>query len=235
MSCVGASAHILACHFEGNWATLGGGAEIFLYGRPETIVERCTFEQNVGTCSGGAMFFQEVQCQVINCETRRNYGEFGGAFFCANASPIIMGCTSFADSSFGYGSSLHCQDHCDPVLISCTFAYGYTYLPGSVVHLIHGCNPIFERCIISHGQHACAIYPEGEGTIPLLRCCNLFASEFGDWVGLIEDQASVRGNMSCDPLFCNPTIGDLQLQRASPCRADSSACGAVGAWPVGCP
>jgi hypothetical protein len=232
--CRYASSHVLRCQFEENRALYGGGAEVSSSGNPETTIEECTFDRNFGL-SGGAMFFQNTQCRVINCQTRRNRGTFGGAFFCGTASPLIMGCTSYADSASAYGSSLRCREGSNPVLISCTFSYGYALDEGSVVSLADGCNPIFERCIISFCRGGRAFSPEGVGDIPLLRCCDLFGNESGDWTGLIADQATGGGNISADPLYCDPGAGNLQLRIASPCGGYSSACGSMGAWSVGCP
>ena len=43
----------------------------------------------------------------------------------------------------------------------------------------------------------------------------------------------MNGNLSADPLFCNPDLADFRLQDDSPC-APGGECGLIGAWPVGC-
>ncbi len=43
----------------------------------------------------------------------------------------------------------------------------------------------------------------------------------------------MQGNISADPLFCDPAAGDLRLQEGSPC-APGTECDLMGAWPVGC-
>ena len=70
-----------------------------------------------------------------------------------------------------------------------------------------------------------------------LSCCDIFGNAGGDYVGCIEDQAGESGNISLDPLFCGPEIGDFTLSSASPCTPFSEPnpeCDQIGALPVGC-
>lgn len=70
-----------------------------------------------------------------------------------------------------------------------------------------------------------------------LSCCDLFGNAGGDWVGTIEDQYGTNGNISKDPLFCDPQHVDFTLQLGSPCAPFSPPnreCDLIGAWPVGC-
>jgi hypothetical protein len=69
--------------------------------------------------------------------------------------------------------------------------------------------------------------------LAVLTCCDLYGNPGGDWVGGVADQYGVRGNISADPLFCDPGGDDFRLQEGSPC-APGEECGLMGAWPVGC-
>ncbi|MBP6875294.1 MAG: hypothetical protein KBD56_04430 [Candidatus Eisenbacteria bacterium] len=78
------------------------------------------------------------------------------------------------------------------------------------------------------------IYCSGSGAADLV-CCDIFGNEGGDWVGCIESQQGVNGNISLDPLFCDWQDGDLHLEVDSPCAPEyNPACGLIGALPVGC-
>jgi hypothetical protein len=69
-----------------------------------------------------------------------------------------------------------------------------------------------------------------------LSCCNVFGNSDGDWIGSIEDQYEVRGNLSSDPMFCDTLNGDFHLQADSPCAPSNNDCGVlIGALDVGCP
>jgi len=73
------------------------------------------------------------------------------------------------------------------------------------------------------------------GHPPTLSCCDLYGNVGGDWVGVIADQYGIRGNISADPLFCDPLNENFHLQEGSPGGPDYNPdCGLIGAWPVGC-
>jgi hypothetical protein len=91
-----------------------------------------------------------------------------------------------------------------------------------------------DRTIVAFGTTGEAVRCDGTTTVAL-SCCDVFGNEGGDWVGSISDQYGINGNISADPLFCNPGIGDFTLHANSPCAPDSNPdCGLIGAWPVGC-
>ena len=70
---------------------------------------------------------------------------------------------------------------------------------------------------------------------PTISCCDIFGNEDGDWIGCIADQYGINGNISEDPLFCDPDAGDFHLHCTSPCApAQQPDCGLIGALGVGC-
>jgi hypothetical protein len=75
------------------------------------------------------------------------------------------------------------------------------------------------------------------GNVPVLTCCDIYGNAGGDWVGAIAGQYGINGNMSVDPLFCDPENLDFTLHGDSPCAPFSPPnpeCDLIGAWPVGC-
>jgi hypothetical protein len=71
----------------------------------------------------------------------------------------------------------------------------------------------------------------------ILTCCGIYGNEGGDWVGEIADQFGTNGNISEDPLFCDPEMDNFYLQEDSPCgpfTPPNEECDRIGAWPVGC-
>lgn len=78
-----------------------------------------------------------------------------------------------------------------------------------------------------------AVHADSAATIQL-ACCNLYGNVDGDWVADIAGQLSQEGNMCVEPKLCDPEGGDFHLQSDSPCGPDSSECGLIGAWGVGC-
>jgi hypothetical protein len=93
---------------------------------------------------------------------------------------------------------------------------------------------ILDRVIISGSVLGRAIHIHGESDATL-TCCDLHGNEGGDWVGAVFDQYGIAGNISEDPLFCNPEEGDVSLHSDSPCAwSNNPECGYIGARPVGC-
>jgi hypothetical protein len=73
--------------------------------------------------------------------------------------------------------------------------------------------------------------------VPMLGCCDIFGNAGGDWIDCIADQLGQGGNISEDPLFCDPEVGDFTLRGDSPCAPFSPPnpeCDRIGAWPIGC-
>ena len=70
-----------------------------------------------------------------------------------------------------------------------------------------------------------------------LRCCDIYGNAGGDWIGSIAGQLGLDGNISEDPLFCDPETLDFTLHPDSPCAPftpPNPECDLIGAWPVGC-
>jgi len=90
-----------------------------------------------------------------------------------------------------------------------------------------------ENTIISHSTagEAVAHYYQ----LPTLSCSDIYGNAGGDWTYQLQQQYGIRGNISQDPLFCDPANGDFSLDCNSPCAAENNPeCGQIGAWPVGC-
>ena len=68
----------------------------------------------------------------------------------------------------------------------------------------------------------------------VVQCTDIHGNGGGDWTGDLAPWPGSNGNISEDPLFCDPPAGDYALNAASPCTADNSTCGRMGARPAGC-
>ncbi len=68
-----------------------------------------------------------------------------------------------------------------------------------------------------------------------VQCSDFFGNSGGDWVGDVQGQDGVAGNISADPLFCDLPAQGYGLQSISPCApASSGGCGLIGALDVAC-
>jgi len=187
---------------------------------------------------GGAVSCIGSSPTLTNCIIDSSWASGdGGGLHCLDSSPTVHGCVFLANmSSQGDGGAICCDSLSSPIISDCTlYGNGAPNGRGSGIACI-GSTTHLRQLIIASGWAGGAVYcdtstPSGSA---VLSCCNIYGNEGGDWTEDIEDQSGQRGNISADPLFCNPEIGDLHLQPESPCSPDSSECGMIGAWPVRC-
>ncbi|MBD3335675.1 MAG: hypothetical protein GF355_09180 [Candidatus Eisenbacteria bacterium] len=74
-----------------------------------------------------------------------------------------------------------------------------------------------------------------EGPEPVLVCCDGYGNNGGDYLGM-ADPTGTNGNISADPLFCDPDHDDYHLAADSPCLPEHNDCGVLmRACGEGCP
>lgn len=157
--------------------------------------------------AGGALLYIGLDFEVLDCTFTRNSSDQGGAIYAWPGGGIIHGCTFWGNEA-GAGGAIR--------------LYGVPSFP-------------IENCLFASGDGP-AITLEGGGC-PALSCCDIHGHDGGDWVGCLADQLGQNGNICLDPQFCSEAPGeDLNwtLQSDSPCSAEQSGCGPIGAWRVGC-
>ncbi|MFC1572577.1 right-handed parallel beta-helix repeat-containing protein [Candidatus Eisenbacteria bacterium] len=233
LACYESSPTIVGCHFRDNEGYWGGAISILRESQRPALIEECTFELNQAN-DGGAIYFGQATTEVRECLFRHNVArEFGGAWFCAEASPRLTACTSHHNYAL-VGGALHCQEDCIPILTQCTLCYETGMYVGAAIHLVLRSRAECRQCIIAFCAGGQAVESSDTTSIPTLQCCNLHGNRGGDWTGAIEGQLGTFGNISAWPWFCDAEFGDYHLQASSPCSGDSTGCGRMGAWPVGC-
>ncbi len=73
------------------------------------------------------------------------------------------------------------------------------------------------------------------GSSVVFNCTDIWGNSSGDWVSPFANQLGQDGNICSDPIFCDAVGRDFTLAETSSCAPDnSSGCGQIGAWPVGC-
>jgi len=68
------------------------------------------------------------------------------------------------------------------------------------------CGLTVRNTIISFSGDGRGALCMGSGTLEL-SCCDVYGNIEGDWVGCIQSQYGISGNISADPLFCDAPEG----------------------------
>lgn len=218
---------------EGNRDLHFGGKSLVL--RSENGPERTIIDCGGSSASPhfGIEFRLGDRGTVDGLTIRNGYSNHGSAIRCQSASPTLRNCVFFGNHATDSGGALRCKN-ASPTLVHCTLA-GNSSVAGGGMFLIAGSSPRLEGCIIALSRQGGAVFVNDASCRPRLICCDLFGNAGGDWIEDIADQAGESGNISLDPLFCDPVESDLHLRPGSPCAADSNSCSSpMGALGVGC-
>ncbi len=204
---LGTSVQVTAGTFIGNSA--GNGGSVAALGVSRLELFDCSFLHNEAEYAGA---LNVSGCpfsirRVLFWDNVATQGN-GGAILLVGASGTTESCTFHANSAAGAGGAL--------------FAGGS---PTAVE---------VASCILTE-NFSTAVVSCGEEVQMTPRCCDLFGNAGGDWIGCWDGLDGLDGNLSSDPRFCDPGIGDFELRTDSPCAPDGHPlCGVIGAFPVGC-
>jgi hypothetical protein len=95
---------------------------------------------------------------------------------------------------------------------------------GAAVAVGSGCDAVLENTILSFSLLGNAIYCYDTTTNAVLSYCDVFGNYGGDWVGCIEDQLGVRGNISVNPNYRNNAQRDFRLKSVACGYSSNSPC-----------
>jgi hypothetical protein len=158
----------------------------------------------------------------------------GGAVRCYHSSPTFVRCM-FITNYARFGGHIYCNES-SPTLIECTMYAGSSEYDGGAMRVWFDSHPTLYNCIVSFSLNNGSVACDDDCTVTLY-CCDVYGNVGGDYIECIEDQYGVNGNISRDPLFCDPGYGDFTLHENSPCapfRPPNEECDLIGALPVGC-
>lgn len=186
--------------------------------------------------TGGAINCYFSPMEVVNCFFVGNRAENGGAIRTRSSDVVISGCLFIENQAEEIGALFCSSGH---VLVrNCNFLGNYAT---GVSAISGGAGIEIQSCIIAYNEDDWGTGPIycGEGPPPLVSCTNIYGNDPGDWIGCVEGQAGLNGNISVDPQFCGvPGSDNYYLQSDSPCapgnHPDEYGCGLIGALPVGC-
>jgi hypothetical protein len=214
-------------------------------GLPSITVSDCAFSDSRTEGGGAGMACLDAGVTIIRCEFHVNSGgSWGGGLYCSGPAPVTVSeCFFTANSVSGFGGGVACSSS-SPTISNCNFLGNTAWNggsggpSGSDVYCMAGANPTISNTILWGGFAGEPISCDFESAATLV-CCDIWESPEADWTGCIADQLGVNGNISADPLFCDPPMGYYKVQSCSPClpghHPDGYDCGGViGIFGAGC-
>ncbi len=161
-------------------------------------------------------------------------GDFGLKFYAADPASDVLLENNILSGNTGHGLVI------DGAAFSMPFELVGNTIAGNLLNGVECLTTVdvhVTRTIIAfNGQEALG---GGCATSAVLACADLYGNQLGDYIGDLSLQLGVDGNISEDPVFCDPDAGVYTIHALSPCldgnHPDEFACGTIGAEGMGCP
>jgi len=247
LACYDSSPVLRSCLFRGNRSVYyeSGGA-VFLHNSSPSF-DSCWFRDNGTQLHGGAVCAtaasQPVFFACVFSGNSAGYG--GGAVYSWFSAPQFSFCSFMnnranLDDCCSYGGAISLDSSVSTVT-NCTFVgnsidtiSSNQELVGSVLYSMYSRLAVVRSVIAFNGAGGTIWYDDSNGELTL-ECTDIYGNAGDDWEGPIENQELINNNFSADPLFCDHTSGDLNLQGNSPCTPPGNDCASqIGAYGVGC-
>lgn len=262
----GTSVRIARCVFAEN-ETLGWGGAVACTNQASVLLEDCEFFANRAVRGGAVVIYNRAEASLVDSRFRENQALRGGALFVSTTASAQLDAVWFGENRATgtsapelHGGAIHATNSTLD-LERCTFwgnqaegANGGGVFTQLTTFTIAG-STFWGNVAETGGALACGLGGSGElantliagstgggaisaSTVPLaITCTDIFGNAGGDWTGSIAPLLGQDGNVTLDPLLCDPEAGDLTLQAGSPCAPFSPqnpGCDRVGVHEVRC-
>jgi len=216
------------------------------FGSPLYIVDsQVHFDEcvihDLGTTENGAVGIVQSTFSATGCEFKNNVSYYkGGAVRVRISTAVFENClfsnnevyTSETEGGHGGGIASY---HSFLTVSECTFYSNYSAGRGSGIYSESDMYLGVYNTIISHGGRGAALDAEGDPVSWWVYCTDCYGNGGLDWVGFFEPLLGTEGNISQDPMYCDPEAGNYHLHTASPCAAENNPdCGQIGVFGIAC-
>jgi len=209
-------ANILNCTFIGN-QSYGNGGGLESIGTNRII--RCTFRDNYSRISGGGAF-ANCNTSIADCvfwaNTVHPQEGHGGGLMIFSFDKVTVTNSLFFLNSARIGGGAGVGHMAQVSFINCTFARNKGVVGGAFAAEDND-KVILRNSILAFSLSGKAVDGLDNPGIDIAHC-NVYGNAGGDWVGLIQGQQGINGNIGADPKFVNAQAGDCHLTYPSPCR-----------------
>ncbi len=190
-------------------------------------IEDCRFYGN----RGPGVLGHGASATIARCDFWGNRAPEGPAIYVGSfCSALVEGCLFYDNIADVSGGAVYCEEASSLEMQNCTLAFNHSDGTSGIDGTLGAVT--LNRTILAFNTGGECL--RGTAT---LECCDIFGNPGGDWVGDIADQYGVSGNISQNPLFCDPDSFDFSLHADSPCvpfSPPNPECDLIGAEPVGC-
>jgi len=210
-------------------AAVGGGVAC---ATNDLVINACIFTENTGMVEAATSLSLAGGVACLQSSPQISTSLFRGNQISATPIPLP------APAAIAGGLALL---HSSALVSNCTMVgnlvpdAGRQSVAGGI-SVVGNSSPILTNDIIAFSPIGVGVACDEVGTVTL-TCCDVYGNGGGDWVGCIEDQLGVEGNIHLDPLFCGELNPDMpySLANSSPCAPEVNPdCGLIGALSVGC-
>ncbi len=214
------------------------GGALYLGSSTTVEITACEFVNN-SAFAGGALALDNSATPVVTSSLfDGNNAQYAGVVICDASTADFDSCifvNNFAAIAAGVGYSF--SETTPSNFTNCTFAANSltTPNPNSASVCYAQDAPInFIRCILADNTGDEVLICDGTGSFSI-NCSNIFGNPSGDWTGCVASQLAINGNITADPIFCNPAGGDYRVRSSSPCAPANNSCAAlIGAGAPAC-
>ncbi len=186
--------------------------------------------------AGGGLFAESASVSLDSVTVSGNNGNAGGGAVFKTCSLAQVSNSVFSGNTGQfYGGAIHFDNTTAGTLSGNTIIENDATFSGGAGVYVQGNTPDMNNNIIAFNTGATA-FANGLAvqTPPASYLCNdVFGNANADYSGM-DDPTGSDGNIMADPQFCIQAEGDFNLVIASPCTAENSACGLIGALGDGC-
>jgi hypothetical protein len=191
-----------------NSATWGGG----LSGNggsasPTWTLENNTIARNSAIYQGGGLYIHDSVTLTSNSITENSAGKHGGGLYIYGGSPKLVNNIMSGNSASAEGGGLYLIGSC-ALLTNNTIT---SNTGGGIYECQVGPLP---SCIYLHPIRNCILWGNDPYDVDVSLDKYPWYSDVGILVGSIIGK---EGNISADPCFVNPVVGDYHLKASSPC------------------
>ena len=216
----------------GGMEPVGGGVAC-IGGSP--TLENLVIAGNHALSQGGGLVCIFASPVLLDVTLRNNSSDDdGGAIYSMSGSaPQLSGVRIHDNTAADDGGGIYCSEG-SLDLTHCTVAFNTVGGDGGGIMARNGAQVTLNATLVTFATTGGGLWAESGAVITPI-CSDVFGNTDGDYLGEAIDVTGQYGNISLDPLFCDPEARDLALDADSPCLGANNACGLdMGALGQGC-